>query len=89
METKHLERTWRDGNVLIGWGLVQQREPEGVGNISMCPKDRMFSLSSMTSRVQMELEESAFRQVNAMEGRLAANKKKYKKKKKKLRTLLT
>lgn len=67
----------------IGWHY-SQRDPEQGNKFDTLPKDKIFSLSSSTSKASRELEESAFKNINGpVEGRFISNKKKYKKKKKK------
>lgn len=90
LETTYLERTWNEGNIVIGWNEAVHSAPlpsaPGV-KIRFSPKDRTFSLSSVTSRAYRNLEENVDRQFNVVvEMRFSnAAKKKYRRKKKRTR----
>lgn len=66
METLYLERTWCDGNVYIGWNRAQTLNAPNILNIKITidPKEKMFSLSSLASPAFAELGTIADRQLS-------------------------
>ena len=68
---------------MIGWHISQAEFEQGP-KFDIIPKDKVFSLSSLSSRAYKDIEESAFKNINGpTEAKM--NRKKIKKKKKKVR----
>jgi hypothetical protein len=57
-ETAYFEKYWNEGNVVLGWPKVSSPPPpHNAPKIKLVAKDKPFSLSSATSRVNYELED--------------------------------
>jgi hypothetical protein len=65
LETAYLERTWYDGNVYVGWNRNVPPSNPGLHHIkiNIDAKERLFSLSSITSPAFHQLEDLADRQL--------------------------
>lgn len=65
LETLYLERTWFDGNVYVGWN--RNVPPSNPGphtiKINIDAKEKLFSLSSITSPAFQQLEDNTDRQL--------------------------
>lgn len=57
METNYLQKTWYDGNFLIGWNKNMPYNNPNINNvkINIDPKEKLFSLSSLSSPAFKEL----------------------------------
>lgn len=57
LETGYLERNWYDGNVYIGWNknISANNPAQAHVRINVDAKERIFSLSSITSPAFQEL----------------------------------
>jgi hypothetical protein len=60
-----LERTWYDGNVYIGWNrnIPVTTQNYNQAKINIDPKEKLFSLSSLTSPAFSELGADVDRQL--------------------------
>jgi hypothetical protein len=65
LETVYLERTWYDGNVYVGWNRnVPPANPTLHHiKINIDAKEKLFSLSSITSPAFAQLDDNADRQL--------------------------
>ena len=59
LETSYLEKSWPLGNILIGWSeaAINNQNQNANIRIRLTPKDRIFSLSSATSKAFKSLAE--------------------------------
>lgn len=59
-EASYFEKTWNDGNIALGWSRINAPPPpSNAPKIRLAAKDKIFSLSSTTSRPNYELGEIA------------------------------
>ena len=59
-ESNYFEKTWNDGNITLGWSKINiPPPPSNAPKIKLIPKDKIFSLSSVTSNPNFELGEIA------------------------------
>jgi hypothetical protein len=53
-ETTYFEKYWNEGNIVLGWSkVVVPPLPHNTPKIKLVTKDKLFSLSSVTSQVNL------------------------------------
>lgn len=59
-ESSYFEKFWNEGNIVLGWTKVAPSPlPTNIPKIKLIAKDKPFSLSSATSRVNLDLHDIA------------------------------